>query len=225
MSEAADAPELRIPCRGVLFDCDGVLVDSIASAERVWTRWAVEYGVPPRDVIAVMHGRRSADTVATFVADARDRADAVAKIERYEIDDAAGVTPIPGAGALLRGLPAHVWAVVTSASEPLARARLAAAGLPYPPTLITADDITAGKPEPEGYLAAAHALGLPAQETVVFEDSPAGVKAGHAAGVACVVGVGARALDTEAAVVVRDLRGVRWEAGVLRVAGAHLLRS
>ncbi len=225
MSEPVDPPILRIPCRGVLFDCDGVLVDSIASAERVWTRWAVEYGLEPADVLAVMHGRRSADTIASFIEDPRERAVSVEKIERYEIADAAGVVAIPGAGALTRDLPAGVWAVVTSASARLARARLGAAGLPEPPTLITADDITAGKPEPEGYLAAADALGLPAHETVVFEDSAAGVKAGHAAGVACVVGVGVRALDTEAAVVVPDLRDVWWEAGALHVPGARLLRS
>lgn len=224
MSDPADLPVLRIPCRGMLFDCDGVLVDSLASAERVWTRWANEYGLKPDDVLAVMHGRRSADTVASFVEDPRARAASVEMIERYEIADAAGVSAIPGAGALLRSLPVDVWAVVTSASEKLAKARLAAAALPYPPKLITADDISAGKPEPEGYLTAASALGVPANEAVVFEDSVAGVKAGQAAGAACVVGVGTAALDTSAEVVVRDLRGLHWDAGTLQVPGAALLR-
>jgi sugar-phosphatase len=126
---------------------------------------------------------------------------------------------------LLRSLPGPVWAVVTSGVAVLARARLAAAALPEPTILVTADDVAAGKPAPDGYLAAAGALGLPAAQTVVLEDSAAGVAAARAAGVGAVVGVGARALATDAAPVVADLTGIRWHAGVLSIPAGSILRG
>jgi sugar-phosphatase len=215
---------LALPCGGLLLDCDGVLVDSDASVDRAWSRWAHRYGLPADQVGAAVHGRRSEDTVRLLIAEhARD--EALATIDRYEVEDAASVTAIPGAGDLLGPLPPWVWAVVTSGIRPLARARMAAAGLPDPPVLVTADDVTRGKPAPDGYLAAAALLGVPAGESIVLEDSAAGVAAARAAGVRLVVGVGRRALDTDAPVVVADLRGVRWSAGALRVAASGLLRS
>jgi sugar-phosphatase len=215
--------DVVLPCRAILFDCDGVLVDSDAVVLRSWARWARDRGLDPAEVTALVHGRRSADTVAMLIA--RDRqARALADIDRYEIEDAAGVTPVPGAVDLVRSLPPGTWAVVTSGIRALATARLGAAGLPVPAVLVCAEDVPAGKPDPAGYLRAAEELGVPAGECAVLEDSPAGVRAGSAAG-ATVVGVGERALPTPAAVVVRDLTGLTWHDGALRLTSPALLRA
>src|SRR2546421_8536345 len=115
-----------VPGRALLFDCDGVLVDSDASVHLSWTRWARGRGLDPDAVSAMVHGRRTADTVALLI-DAAGRDAALADIDRYEVEDAARVTAVPGAAALLRSLPAGTWAVVTSRRRPLATARLAAA--------------------------------------------------------------------------------------------------
>jgi sugar-phosphatase len=211
-----------LPCRGLLFDSDGVLVDSDASVVQSWTRWAHRWDLDAEEVAAMVHGRRSADTVALLIGTA-DRVRALAEIDRYEVEDAGTVTACPGAQQLVAALPSERWAVVTSGRRDLAIARLEAAGLPVPRVLVTADDISAGKPDPQGYLRAATALGLPPGDCVVFEDSPAGIEAGVAAG-ATVVGVSERALHTAAAVVIPDLRGVTWDGAALRLAG-DLLRD
>lgn len=213
-----------IPCRGLLFDNDGVLVDSVASGEDGWRRWAKHHELDPDEVVAAIHGRRSVDTVATFLP-AEQREEALRLIDRLEIDGAAdGVAAMPGADALLRSLPAGAWAVVTSASRELGTARLSAAGLPYPAVLVTADDVTRGKPDPEGYLAAAAQLGTDVADCVVVEDSPAGLAAAQAAG-AQVLGIGRQALTTSASVVVRDLRGVTWDGSRLHLPADALLRA
>ena len=144
----------RLTGRVVLFDCDGVLVDSDESVTRAWSRWAHEHGLIASDVLAVVHGRRSADTVASFVAPA-EQAGALALIDRYEVEAALDVRAVPGAKELLASCPVEAWGVVTSGRRELALARLAAAGLPTPAVLVTADDVRRGKPDPEGYLAAA----------------------------------------------------------------------
>jgi sugar-phosphatase len=212
-----------IPCRGLLFDSDGVLVDSDASVDLAWSRWADDWDLDRVVVVAAVHGRRSADTVALLVDPARQAA-ALEAIDRYEVEDAATVTALPGAAELLGSLPDGRWAVVTSGRRPLASARLAAARLPVPSVLVCADDVPAGKPDPVGYRRAATALGLPPQDCVVLEDSPAGVAAGLAAG-ATVVGVSERALATAAAVVVRDLRGLTWTGAHLQIPRSALLRG
>ena len=217
-------PALDIPCEGLLFDNDGVLVDSDHGVDLAWSRWARDRGLPPERVTAMVHGRRSADTVALLVTDPAERPAALAEIDRLEVEAAATTTALPGALTLLESLPRDRWAVVTSGVTRLARARLAAAGLPTPPVLITADDVSHGKPAPDGYRTAAEKLGVAPARTVVFEDSTAGAKAGAAAG-ATVIGVGQRGLATDATVVVRDLRGLRWHDGALDLTGAHLLRS
>jgi sugar-phosphatase len=214
---------VEIPAAGLLFDSDGVLVDSDEAVVRAWTRWAGAYGLAPERVTGMAHGRRSADTVAELVEESR-RAEALATIDRYEIAEAAAVAPIPGAPALLRSLPPRIWAVVTSGTPDLARARLAAAGLPPPRVLVTAHDVPMGKPAPDGYLAAAAALGADIADAVVLEDSESGVAAGLAAGVGAVVGVGERALATGARIVVRDLRDLAWTGSALRIPGACRLR-
>ncbi|PZU07471.1 HAD-IA family hydrolase [Sphingomonas sp.] len=171
-----------------LFDMDGTLLSSIASAERIWTAWARGHGIDPGHLLATMHGVRAIETVARHVPpgiDARTEAD---RITLMEIEDAEGTEAITGAGAFLRSLPADRWAIVTSAPRPLALARLRAAGLPMPETIVTADDVSVGKPEPEGYLLAAARLGFSASDCLVFEDAHAGIVAGEAAGATvCVV--------------------------------------
>jgi sugar-phosphatase len=214
---------VNVPARGLLFDADGVLVDSDASVERAWTRWAHRWDLDPASVRAMVHGRRSADTVALLV-DHADRARALADVDRYEVEDAAAVTACPGAAALLAALPREAWAVVTSGKRELATARLAAAGLPAPKVLVPAEAVPRGKPDPAGYLLGAAGLGLPAADCVVLEDSPAGIAAGVAAG-AAVVGVGERALGTDVPVVVRDLRGLTWAGAALRIPAEALLRG
>jgi mannitol-1-/sugar-/sorbitol-6-phosphatase len=212
-----------IGCRGLLFDNDGVLVDSDASVELSWSRWAVGWGLDPAAVAAMVHGRRSADTVALLIGPA-DRARALADIDRYEVEDAATVTALPGAAELLAALPVGTWAVVTSGRRELTTARLAAAGLPVPKVLVGAEDVPAGKPDPAGYRLAAEALGLAPEDCVVLEDSGAGVAAGRAAG-STVVGVSDRALATDADVVVRDLCGLRWDGRRLTLPDGALLRG
>ena len=200
-------------CEAVLFDCDGVLVDSDASVLSAWSRWARDHALDPDEVTAMVHGRRSADTVALLVAEA-ERAAALARIDRYEVEDAAGVAAIAGALDLLRSVPR--WAVVTSGTRALATARLAAAGLPLPSVLVTADDVQRGKPHPEGYLAAARGLGVDPARTVVLEDAQAGIDAARAARVAAVVAVGARGELTGDARV-PDLTALRWTGSGLRI--------
>lgn len=207
---------IAYPCEGVLFDCDGVLVDSDPPVIAAWTRWAQDQGLDPDEVVSVVHGRRAADTVAMLVPSERQQA-ALELINRYELDAAHHVTAIPGAGELTRSVPAQKWAVVTSGTTTLARARLQAAGIPDPRVLITADDVELGKPDPAGYLAAARLLGVRPGSAAVLEDAAAGISAARAAGVAHVIGVGGRGLERLADVVVPDLTHVRWSEGALEV--------
>ncbi|MBP2478363.1 sugar-phosphatase [Crossiella equi] len=206
----------EIPCRAVLFDCDGVLVDSTGPAEDAWRQWAREHGLDEHAVLAGIHGRRSADTVAAWLPPEQHE-QGQARIERIEIDGAEGTQPIPGVRELLASLPEGRWAVVTSATRDLLHARLTAAGLPIPAVTVTGPDVTEGKPAPEGYLRGAELLGVPVGECVVVEDSTAGIKAGLAAGAAHVLGVG-KGEEAEAATsAVPDLTGVRWTGAGLSV--------
>ena len=206
----------RLTGRVVLFDCDGVLVDSDESVTRAWSRWADEHGLIASDVLAVVHGRRSADTVASFVAPA-EQAEALALIDRYEVEAALDVRAVPGAKELLASCPAEAWGVVTSGRRELALARLAAAGLPTPAVLVTADDVRRGKPDPEGYLAAAAGLGAEAGSAIVVEDSPDGIRAARAAAVGSVLGVGERAQDAGPDALVKDLLAVTWTGDGLSI--------
>jgi sugar-phosphatase len=171
----------QILCSAFLFDLDGVLIDSTPAVTRVWARWALEHGFNPEEVVAHAHGRPSLDTVREYLPNA-DHEEENREVERREIADLEGVVPLPGALDLLARLPTHRWIIATSCTQPLAKARIQAAGLPQPRHLITADDIAHGKPHPEPYLKAASILGLAAADCVVLEDAPAGIKAGKAAG-------------------------------------------
>jgi len=171
----------EIICCGVLFDLDGVLVDSTPAVERVWHAWAAEHGFVPAEVVRRAHGRPSITTIRELLPDG-DHEKENREVERREIADISDVIPLPGALSLLHGLPSPAWTIVTSCSQPLAKVRIAAAGLPVPPKLITASDIQRGKPDPEPYLKGAEILRLAPADCVVVEDAPAGIRAGRAAG-------------------------------------------
>ena len=174
-------------CEAVLFDMDGTLVDSTAVVERHWARWAARRGVDLAAVLAISHGRPTLDTLS-LIAPQWATAEEAAGLDAAEASDSAGLAAVPGARELAAALPRARWAVVTSAGRTLARARLAAAGLPLPAVLVTADDVSPGKPSPAGYLEAARRLSVRPERCLVFEDAPVGVQAGIAAG-AMVVGM------------------------------------
>lgn len=171
----------EIHCAALLFDLDGVLIDSTPAVARVWRRWAIEHGFNPEEVVSRAHGRPSLTTVSEYLPNANHQAEN-RLVERCEIEDLEGVVPLPGALELLASLPEDRWTIVTSCTRPLAEVRIKAAGLPLPRKLITSNDLIHGKPNPEPYLKGASVLGFPSAECVVFEDVPAGVRAGKAAG-------------------------------------------
>jgi sugar-phosphatase len=201
--------ERAFDCAAVLFDADGVLVDSDASVISAWSRWAAAYDLDPERVVQMVHGRRSADTVALLVPDNQEQA--LRDVDNAELADAAKVRAIPGARTLLDDLDraGTPWAVVTSATRALARARHHAAELPVPAATVTADDLRDGKPDPAGYRMAAQLLGVPPSACVVMEDSPSGIAAARAAGVRAVIGVSVRAASHDPDAIVQDLTSVR----------------
>ena len=184
-----------IRCRGVLFDLDGVLVDSTPAVARVWAGWARAHGFDPDEVVKKAHGRPSIATIRELLPDA-DHAAEDREVERREIADIEGVIPLPGAMELLQALPLERWAIVTSCTRPLAGVRIRAAGLPKPRYLVTSTDVKHGKPDPEPYLKGAQLLDVSASECIVIEDAPAGIQAGKAAG-ARVVALRTTASDAE----------------------------
>lgn len=201
---------MHLDGEAILFDIDGTLVDSGEAVLRSWRAWALAVGVDPDAVAAVCHGRRSADTVADFVAPA-DRGSARELIDRLELGDLDGVRALPGAREVLARLPAERWGAVTSGSHALMTARMAAAGLPIPAQLVTAAEVAVGKPDPQGYRLAARLLGVDVTRCVVVEDAPAGIRAGVAAGarVLALSTTHARADLGGADAVVTDLSAVR----------------
>jgi mannitol-1-/sugar-/sorbitol-6-phosphatase len=173
----------------VLSDLDGVLADSTAVVDAAWVWWAERVGVATDAVLAGVHGVRAEETVARVVATHGLTLDVdaeVAALETRELELVAGTRPVPGAVAFATTVPPERFAVVTSGSLAIASARLRAVGVPLPGVFVTADDVTAGKPDPQGYLAAARALGIAPSRCLVVEDTPAGVAAGRAAGAAVV---------------------------------------
>jgi len=170
-----------IRCRAVLFDLDGVLVDSTPAVARVWAGWAHEHGFDPGEVVKKAHGRPSITTIRELLPNA-DHAAENREVERREIADIEDVVPLPGAMELLQALPLDRWAIVTSCTRALAAVRIGAAGLPKPKQMVTSTDVQHGKPDPEPYLKGAQILGVPAADCLVIEDAPAGIRAGKAAG-------------------------------------------
>lgn len=168
-------------CSAILFDLDGVLVDSIPSVERAWLKFAGRHKLDSATVLRAAHGNRSIETVRMLMpnlnAEAENRI-----VEQDEIDDAVGLVAKEGAAELLSILPPERWTIVTSGTRPLATARLRAAGLPIPQHLVAADEVVNGKPHPEPYIKGATALGFRPEDCVVIEDAPTGIRSAKAAG-------------------------------------------
>ncbi|CAI8734611.1 Sugar phosphatase YfbT [compost metagenome] len=178
------APEsiFNVPYRAFLFDMDGTILTSIAAAERVWAGWAVRHGVDVETFLPTIHGARAIDTINRLALPGVDAEAQAAWITQAEIEDVDGVEEVAGAAGFLRSLPAHQWAIVTSAPRELALRRMAAAGIPEPAVMVTAEDVSAGKPDPSGYRLAAQRLGVEISHCLVFEDATVGILAAEAAG-------------------------------------------
>lgn len=172
---------ILIECKAVLFDLDGVLIDSTAAIERVWTRWAIARGFDPKEVLAAAHGRPSLALVKEYLPDS-DYEKESREAERCEMEDLEGVVACNGARELLAALNGARWTVVTSCSNELAEAKLSAVGIPVASLMVTFSDVEHGKPHPEPYLTGAARLKCLPSECVVLEDAPAGVQSGKAAG-------------------------------------------
>ncbi len=172
---------IDLKIRGVLFDMDGVLMSSLGSVERSWRSYAQFRNLDPEAAIKIAHGRRAIETIRTLRPDLHDESE-LRLIEDLEIEDTDGIVVLPGVRELLESLPETSWAIVTSATERLARSRLAFAGITVPRYFVAADMVTHGKPHPEPYQRGAALLGVAPGDCVVIEDAPAGVAAGKAAG-------------------------------------------
>ncbi|TCL64096.1 HAD-IA family hydrolase [Rhizobium sp. BK251] len=170
-----------------LFDMDGTILNSIAVAERVWGAWAWKFGLNPEVFLPTIHGRRAAETISSLGLPGVDAEAEAAAITKAEIDAVRGVVPISGASRFLRQIPPSRWAVVTSAPAVLARRRIEVAGLPMPATIVTAEDVSCGKPAPDCFLLAAERLSVDPARCLVFEDAEAGITAAAAAGCQVVV--------------------------------------
>lgn len=197
----------------LLLDMDGTLVNSDAVVERCWRRWALEHGLDPEAALKVVHGRQGYATMAVLLPDRpveENYADNRAMLAE-ETADVDGVVPIGGAAAFMAAIAHLPHALVTSADSALATARMGAAALPMPAVRVTAEQVGASKPDPEGFLKGAAELGFGAADCIVFEDSEAGIAAGRAAGMR-VVGVGPRAAALSPDAHVEDLTRIRVEA-------------
>jgi mannitol-1-/sugar-/sorbitol-6-phosphatase len=203
---------MRVIVRGILFDMDGVLVSSLGSVERSWTKWAEKHGMDIASAIHTAHGRRAIETVRLLRPDLDARAE-TKFIEDLEVEDNEGLAILGGVKPILETLPEKYWTVVTSATERLARSRMKAGGIPVPSRMITADMVSKGKPDPEPYLRGAELLGLEPKECLVIEDSASGAKAGQAAGCKVLATLFSHSLESLIAAdwIVRSLEDVRFE--------------
>lgn len=170
-----------LTCAGILFDLDGVLVDSTGSVERLWRRWGRQHNIDIDRLLTVAHGRRTSETIQ-LVAPHLNTREEVDRLEGEEAADKVGVAVMPGARELVASIPGGRWGIVTSGTRLLATARLSVAGIPVPGVLVTAESVTNGKPHPEPYLRGARLLGVSPEKCVVIEDAPAGIQAAAAAG-------------------------------------------
>lgn len=203
-------PRLTLECQAVLFDVDGVLVDSRAVVERIWTLWARRHGIDPDGIVARAHGRRTIETIRSLAPQLDAEAEK-AWLESAELQDTADLAALPGAADALNALPDSRRALVTSGGHALALTRMKATGLAIPAVLVTAEDVDTGKPAPDCYLLAARRLGFEPGQCVVVEDTPAGIAAGRSAG-ASVIALATtfpRAALTGAALTVGTLRDIR----------------
>jgi len=172
---------VNFQCSAILFDLDGVLVDSTRSVARQWRLWAEENNIDPEKVLAIAHGRRTIEVVQILAPHLDAKAEE-SRIEKREADDIDGVAVMPGAAELLKSIPDGRWCVVTSGTRYLATSRLRFAQLPIPRVLVAADDVLKGKPDPEPYLKGAELLEVKPAECLVIEDAPAGIRSARAGG-------------------------------------------
>jgi mannitol-1-/sugar-/sorbitol-6-phosphatase len=172
---------VNFQCSAILFDLDGVLVDSTRSVARQWRLWAAENNIDPEKVVAIAHGRRTIEVVRILAPHLDAKAEE-SRIEKREADDIDGVAVMPGAAELLKSIPEAYWCVVTSGTRYLATSRLRFAALPIPRVLVAAEDVQKGKPDPEPYLKGAELLKVKPGQCVVLEDAPAGIRSAHAGG-------------------------------------------
>lgn len=191
----------------LLFDNDGTLVDSHEAVEQSWGQWAQEFA-PDFVFSEEWFGNRAEDVIRRVLPPEQfERAND--RINELEQLSAQLTVPTTGALELIDSLTASEWTIVTSANPRLAAARIAAAGLPLPAALVTAADVTRGKPAADPYLLGAERLGVPIAECAVFEDAISGVESGFAAGAALIIGIGERMIDSPAHYVVKNLEGIR----------------
>jgi len=203
---------IKLTCRAVLSDLDGTLIDSAKCVDYAWEAWALKHDLDIEWIKKSAHGMRTADSLKLLVPHL-DLAAEMQNLEDLECGCTTDLVPIAGAAELLSSLPAGHWAIVTSGSNRLATHRLSHVGLPRPQVFVTADDVTSGKPEPYCYLQAAQGLGVQPADCIVLEDSPAGIRAGKAAGATVVaIGVSGAAHDiSHADYVVHDLHDITVE--------------
>lgn len=205
---AEDVPQ-TFRARAALLDMDGTLVDSTAVVERLWLAWAEPHGLDPEFVLGVVHGRQGHQSMAIMLPH-RPHEENIAEnreMLKRESGDVDGVIEVPGAAALLAALAPYRHAIVTSADDRLMRVRMGAAELDVPSGPVTAEHVSASKPDPEGFLLGARRLGVDPADCVVFEDSDAGIQAARAAGMR-VIGVGTGSAAHSPDVVVADLTHV-----------------
>ena len=215
---------MKFYASGLLFDNDGVLVDSHAAAIVAWAQWCSEYAPHINWNDPINAGQRAEDKVREWIASPDLFEEANNRINQLEQDTAHETIALPGAVELTSSLRDGLWTVCTSANPNLGRARLLAAGIKVPAELVTAADVKRGKPHPDPYLLGAERLGFAPEDCVVFEDAIAGAEAAVAAGVGLIVGVSKMALDGPADIVVRDLTGITFDGEVLNIADSNRLR-
>ncbi|MGW9069806.1 HAD-IA family hydrolase [Streptomyces yangpuensis] len=203
-----------LSAKALLLDMDGTIVNSDAVVERCWRDWAVSHGLDPEEALKVVHGRQGYATMAVLLPDRPMEVNLAENAEMLarETADTDGVVPVAGAPAFMAAIGALPHALVTSADAVLATARMTAAALPMPEVRVTAESVGASKPDPEGFLKGAAALGVDPADCIVFEDSAAGIAAGRAAGMR-VIGVGPRAAAHGPTVHVPDLTFLDVTAG------------
>lgn len=208
MTTTEPSTVVTLNVEAVLFDMDGTLVDSTRVVEDLWAQFAARYGVALSAILAYSHGRQTRDTVDRFLPAGNDAEKVVAEFHEAELERTKGITEIAGARRLLAALTGARIAVVTSAPRPLATRRLAAAGLEVPETLVSSDDIPAGKPDPAGYREAARLLGVAPSRCLAVEDAEAGICAAISAGAHTLVVGAHRSRTTQSLHRVPDLRAV-----------------
>ncbi len=215
---------MKFYASALLFDNDGVLVDSHAAAAAAWKKWCSQYAPHINWDTDDNAGMRAEDKVREWIASPDLFQEANDYINALEQDSANETQPLPGAVELTTSTDPKFWTICTSANANLGRARIAAAGIPVPPQLVTGDDVKRGKPHPDPYLLGAEKLGFAPEDCVVFEDAIAGAQAAEAAGVGLIVGVGELALNGLADIVVKDLTGITFDGELLYIPDKNRLR-